>query len=164
MLVYHGSIIEIRKPDINYGRFNLDFGKGFYVTTLQEQAKKWAGRRAIMSDKKPIVSIYEFEINNLNILSFDGYTEEWLDFVVKNRAGALEQYQYDAIYGNIADDDVATVVNDYIRLLKRGRISPTGKQFYLEQLQYSKPNNQYCIATQKGIDKLEFIKTYILEG
>lgn len=59
---------------------------------------------------------------------------------------------------------LATVVNDYIRLLKRGRISSAGKQFYLEQLQYSKPNNQYCIATQKGIAKLAFIKSYTLEG
>lgn len=55
MLVYHGSTIVIEKPDINYGRFNLDFGKGFYATTLQEQAEKWARRRAITSNKKPLV-------------------------------------------------------------------------------------------------------------
>jgi len=164
MLVYHGSIIEIQNPDINYGRFNLDFGKGFYVTTLQVQAEKWAGRRAVMSNEKPIVNIYEFDIYNLDILSFEGYTEEWLDFVVKNRTGVLKRYQYDVVYGNIADDDVATVVNDYIRLLKRGRISSAGKQFYLEQLQYSKPNNQYCITSQKGIEKLKYIKSYIVEN
>ena len=36
MLVYHGSYLEIKKPDIKFGRFNLDFGKGFYVTALIE--------------------------------------------------------------------------------------------------------------------------------
>ena len=46
MLVYHGSYMKIPNPDIGYGRFNLDFGKGFYVTTLQTQADKWARRRA----------------------------------------------------------------------------------------------------------------------
>jgi len=50
MLVYHGSTKEIQKPDLNYGRFNLDFGNGFYVTTISEQAEKWAMRRAMMEN------------------------------------------------------------------------------------------------------------------
>jgi len=29
MIVYHGSTIEIRKPDLKHSRNNLDFGKGF---------------------------------------------------------------------------------------------------------------------------------------
>jgi len=163
MTVYHGSYIEIQKPDLEYGRFNLDFGKGFYVTTLQEQAEKWATRRAIMMNEKPIVNIYKFDDSNLNILLFDGYTEKWLDFVVKNRTGISETHNFDAIYGNIADDDVAAIVNDYIRLLNRGRMSSNGKYFFIEQLQYSKPNNQYCVATQKGIAALNFVKSYTLE-
>ena len=162
MLVYHGSTIEIQTPDIGRGRVNLDFGIGFYVTTLRTQAEKWARRRAKTMRNKPVVSVYEFTIDKLNILSFDGYTEDWLDFVVKNRAGILTSYPYDAIYGNIANDDVATIVNDYIRLIRRGRISSNGKSFYLEQLQYSEPNNQYCVATQNGIEALQFIKSYVV--
>jgi hypothetical protein len=154
--------MEISNPDISYGRFNLDYGQGFYVTRLQAQADKWAHRRAKASKKEPYVSVYEFSINDLDILTLDGYTEKWLEFVVKNRTGTAKTDKYDAIYGNIADDDVATIVNDYIRLLKRGRISQTGKMFYLEQLQYSEPNNQYCIATTRGINALEFVKSYCL--
>ena len=163
MLVYHGSYLEIKNPDINFGRYNLDFGKGFYATILQSQAEKWARRRAKKEKGNPFVNIYEFDIVDLNILSFDGYTEEWLEFVVKNRYGSLKSNPYDAIYGNIANDDVATIVNDYIRLLSMERITNDDKQFYLRQLQYSKPNNQYCIATQKGIEKLKFIESYMLE-
>jgi len=48
VLVYHGSNMEICSPDPGYGRFNLDFGKGFYVTTLQAQAEKWAPRLAFI--------------------------------------------------------------------------------------------------------------------
>jgi hypothetical protein len=44
-----------------------------------------------------------------------------------------------------------------------GRINQEGKRFYLSQLQYSHPNNQYCIATQKGITALKFLKSYKLE-
>ena len=50
------------------------------------------------------------------------YSEKWLDFVVKNRAGESVRHKHDAIFGNIANDDVAAVVNDYMRLLQKGRI------------------------------------------
>jgi len=164
MLVYHGSSVEVKTPDISYGRVKLDFGKGFYVTTLQKQAEKWSWRKAKLEKGKPTVSVYKFNVDSLSILAFDGYSEEWLDFVVRNRAEVLPPVPYDAIYGNIANDDVATVVNDYIRLLRRGRLSDTGKRFYLEQLQYSEPNNQYCITSQKGIDALQFSRSFVLGG
>lgn len=32
MRVYHGSYIEIAKPDIIHSRNKVDFGVGFYVT------------------------------------------------------------------------------------------------------------------------------------
>ena len=32
MIVYHGSTIEVRHPDVNHSYRNLDFGKGFYET------------------------------------------------------------------------------------------------------------------------------------
>ena len=163
MLVYHGSYMEIKKADLNCSRHNLDFGKGFYVTTMREQADKWAVRKGRMSGKTPFVSVYELDVSGLRILTFEGYTVDWLDFVVKNRAEEQNWHGYDAVYGNIADDDVATVINDYMRLLKRGRMTENGKMFYLEQLQYSKPNNQYSIATQKGIEAMTFTESYTVE-
>ncbi|MCL2086986.1 MAG: DUF3990 domain-containing protein [Oscillospiraceae bacterium] len=165
MLVYHGSYLAIPKPILSYGRFNLDFGKGFYVTTLKEQSEKWAERRSILKNKKPIVSVYEFDDSELNVLYFDGYTEEWLDFVVKNRARDVETLNiYDAVFGNIADDDVAATVDDYMSLLSKNRVNADVKRATLYQLTFSKPNNQYCIASQKGIEALNFIKSYETEG
>jgi hypothetical protein len=161
--------MEVVAPDLERGRVKSDFGRGFYVTTLQDQAEKWAKRqtnrakRKKIVEAKPIVSIYEFNIDNLNIFTYDGYTEEWLDFVVKNRSGNFEPHKYDAIHGNIADDDVVTVVNDYMRLLRKERITTKAKAFYLEQLEYSEPNNQYCVATKKGIDSMQFIESYLHE-
>lgn len=163
MLVYHGSYTAIEKPDLAAGRHNLDFGRGYYITTLASQAEKWALRKGQMESKPAMVSVYSFDTSNLNIRYFEGYTAEWLDFVINSRAGTQGCHPYDAIFGNIADDDVAAVVNDYIRLLEKGRITPSGKAFYLEQLQFSKPNDQYCITTQKGIDNLQFIRSYTLE-
>ena len=39
-------------------------------------------------------------------------------------------------------------------------IRSSGKRSYIEQLQYSKPNNQFCIASYKGISSLTFCDNY----
>lgn len=44
MILYHGSYLEISRPDLVHSRANVDFGPGFYVTPLYEQAVKWVGR------------------------------------------------------------------------------------------------------------------------
>lgn len=35
MIVYHGSWLEVKNPDLKHSRSDVDFGKGFYVTPLQ---------------------------------------------------------------------------------------------------------------------------------
>ena len=44
MKVYHGSTAVVENPLVGAGRNNLDFGCGFYVTDLEEQAISWASR------------------------------------------------------------------------------------------------------------------------
>ena len=44
MIFYHGSFLEIARPDLVHSRPNVDFGRGFYVTPLYEQATKWCGK------------------------------------------------------------------------------------------------------------------------
>lgn len=44
MLVYHSSDQCFVSPDVEHSREALDFGKGFYVTRLQDQAEKYANR------------------------------------------------------------------------------------------------------------------------
>ena len=41
MILYHGFNVTIMNPDIVHSRKHLDFGCGFYVTPLREQAEKW---------------------------------------------------------------------------------------------------------------------------
>jgi len=48
MIVYHGSNVVVEKPDVNHSFRPLDFGKGFYVTTVREQAIRWANRKAVV--------------------------------------------------------------------------------------------------------------------
>ncbi len=51
MKVYHASKFIIESPDIYHSRDLLDFGKGFYLTSLVEQAKKYAQRFIFQGDK-----------------------------------------------------------------------------------------------------------------
>lgn len=44
MLLYHGSNIEVSNPQILESDRCLDFGKGFYLTSSFEQAKRWVDR------------------------------------------------------------------------------------------------------------------------
>lgn len=64
--IYHGSIEEVRNPEIRQPNRSLDYGFGFYTTTSYEQAKKWVERR--MKDKGVAVgyiNIYELADNAL---------------------------------------------------------------------------------------------------
>ena len=66
MKLYHGSYISVPKPLTNVGRRELDFGPGFYVTRLREQAERWATRFG-----DGYVNIYEYTDNpDLKILRF----------------------------------------------------------------------------------------------
>ena len=42
MIVYHGSTLCVENPLVGVCRDNLDFGKGFYLTDICEQAISWA--------------------------------------------------------------------------------------------------------------------------
>ena len=44
MIVFHSSPCIVNHPDVSFSRDYLDFGKGFYVTTIEEQARKYARR------------------------------------------------------------------------------------------------------------------------
>lgn len=44
MKLYHGSFVSVSNPLTNVGRRELDFGSGFYVTRLREQAEQAIGQ------------------------------------------------------------------------------------------------------------------------
>jgi len=44
MKLYHGSFTAVTAPSLSLSRDTTDFGKGFYTTTIQSQAEKWAAR------------------------------------------------------------------------------------------------------------------------
>lgn len=152
MKLYHTSNMEVIKPRIECSRNHLDFGKGFYLTSLREQAIKY-GQRFLRKEEDAYLNVYDLneEVRNtFKCKVFDRYDGEWLDYVTACRKG-LPRHEYDVIEGGIADD----LVFDTIDLYFTGIYT---REQALNQLQYKKPNHQVCITNQLLIDKyLKFL-------
>ncbi|OKZ14849.1 MAG: hypothetical protein BHV77_16805 [Bacteroides sp. 43_108] len=109
MIVYHGSIEQVEKPEIREANRALDYGNGFYTTTSEEQAVLWVRRKLKGTGSKGYVNIYEWNeasSSHLNVLHFKGATEEWLDFVMGNRMDMNYHHAYDIVWGPVANDRV----------------------------------------------------------
>lgn len=150
LTVYHGSTQSVESPVCAFGRTRLDFGQGFYLTDIKEQAARWAKALADKRGMQPVLNIYT--LDRERILSegrckiFTSYNDEWLDFIVANRRGENIAAQYDYIEGGIANDRVIDTVNLYIQgLIDSGTA--------LQQLAFYKPNNQICLLNQSLTDK-----------
>lgn len=147
MIVYHGSNIIVDKPSILFSRENLDFGKGFYVTEIEEQAISWA-RRYMKEKGKSYVSKYNLQdkvYDECNVLKFENYSEGWLDYIVKCRNGYIDN-EHDMILGCVANDRVFNTCELFFKKL-------IDKKTAIERLKYEQNNNQICIKKQSLIEK-----------
>ncbi|MDO5397791.1 MAG: DUF3990 domain-containing protein [bacterium] len=147
MIVYHGSYIEIPKPDVAHSRVNVDFGRGFYITPLLEQARKWCLKFKV---KKGTAVVSEYELDDAafekcKVLHFNDYSEEWLEFVMDCRRGN-DKTDYEIIIGGVANDKVFNTVE----LFFDGLIDKTEA---LKRLKYEKPNLQIAVRTQEVLNK-----------
>ena len=80
--VFHGSYTEVATPLVKLGRSKVDFGQGFYVTKLQQQAEAWARVMAERKGKKAkaVVSVFSLDMDGLMSSNFRIKTFEamWL--------------------------------------------------------------------------------------
>ena len=153
MKVYHSSNMVVEHPDIQHSRKYLDFGRGFYMTTLYEQAERYAqlfkrrGQQAWLNTYE-----LEFEAGSWNVLRFETYDKQWLDFVAQCRDGK-DVGDYDLVVGGIANDKVILTLDRYFS----GEIS---QEEALGMLRFEKPNIQYCIRSERMLKEcLTYIKS-----
>jgi hypothetical protein len=151
--LYHGSNVEIETINLDKCSPYKDFGKGFYLTDIKEQAKQMAVRRTrIAGEGKPTVTAYSFderllENSSLQVKLFDTPSKEWALFILANRKG-LMQLVYDIVIGPIADDGVVFQLERYMhRLITLDTL--------VEELTYRKLNRQYFFGTELSISKLQ---------
>ena len=153
MKLYHSSNVVVEHPDILHSRKYLDFGRGFYLTSIYEQAVRYA-QRFKRRGQEAWLNVYDFSMNEESkwkILRFDSYDKRWLDFVAQCRDGQ-DVGEYDMVIGGIANDRVIITLDRYFA----GEIS---LEDALGILKYENPNIQYCIRSEKMLKEcLTYIK------
>ena len=143
----------VEHPDTQHSRKYLDFGRGFYLTTIHEQAVRYA-QRFKRRGQSAWLNIYELSdhLEPWNIKKFESYDKEWLDFVAKCRNGE-NVGNYDMVIGGIANDRVILTLDRYFA----GELS---QEETLGLLKFERPNIQYCIRSEKMLkESLTYIKS-----
>lgn len=156
MRLYHTSTVIVKQPDIVHSRKYLDFGQGFYLTSIYDQAVRYAER--FKRRQRPAwLNVYELadQLDGWKILRFDAYDKTWLDFISICRAGE-DHTDYDMVVGGIANDRVILTLDRYF-----------AKEILQEEalglLKFEKPNIQYCIRSEKMLREcLTFIESRAL--
>jgi hypothetical protein len=181
-VVYHGttshrnqylSLTNISTISLTKGNPRTDFGQGFYVTSVYEQALAFARCRAnFANDRKttplsfdrPI--ILKYQLNTEDMKKFNGIilssaNEQWAEFIFNNRVGEkwvmsswhnLKQ-TYNYVYGHVADGKVARLATQY----KYDRVDL--KQFCQEiQPKFPSKNDQLSFHIVTILGCLEFLE------
>lgn len=153
MIIYHGSDHIIRKPLLELGKEDNDYGKGFYTTEDKEKANAWA---VTNGNDHAYCNTYEIDPEKLNILRLDQRGPlAWIAEVVFHRGTISQEAQttaslfvpkykldtsaFDAIVGYRADDSYTQIVDAFLlnqisadevdHLFRKGRL---GTQFFLK--------------------------------
>lgn len=154
MKIYHGGLEIVNVPEIRKPNRTLDYGSGFYTTTSFDQAKDWVIRRIKENKVKTgYVNIYELDQNqteSLNCLIFDKPTDEWVDFVMKNRTQKDFNHNYDIVYGPVANDRVYAA----FALFEGGVLN---KQELIAELKTYKLVDQYLFHTVDSLKAISFV-------
>ncbi len=178
-IVYHGttsydkqylSLTNINTIDLTKGNKKVDFGQGFYVTSIYKQVLAFARYRAnFVNDdavklERPIIIKYQLDVDLMKEFkgkNFPYPNEQWAEFVFNNRVGEkfvisnshnIDQ-KYDYVYGHVADGKVATVANRY-------KYDKLDISWFCQQLQpkFPRENEQLSFHTRRTLAGLKFLE------
>ncbi|MBR5970918.1 MAG: DUF3990 domain-containing protein [Lachnospiraceae bacterium] len=167
MRLYHGSNTVIDTIDLSKGRPNKDFGRGFYVTTIKEQAEKMARRVVRIYGGEPYVTVFEFDekriaATGISCRRFDRPTKEWALFVINNRNRHFEvvaspecniDNKYEIVIGPVANDDLALL----FRQFAGGFITV---EELTEEMKYKELTLQYSFHSERAVGLLNKVEDY----
>ncbi len=166
MILFHGSTVEVVRPQIIVSDIGRDFGPAFYTTGIKTQSERWAVRRARFARKggreetPAVVSVYEFDevaaLSELKCKRFSGVSMEWLDMVVACRSRLSYRHGYDLMFGKVANDKVGETVSYVV-----AGVMP--KEMAIEQLKFQQINDQIAFCTPESLRFLRFVRSYELD-
>lgn len=167
MKLYHGSNIQIDSINLAMCRPYKDFGTGFYLTDMKEQAEKMAVRVSKIYGGTPILNAFDIQddfklLPDIRIKDFgEQTTEDWAKFVMNNRNRAFvdikdalcnRDNKYDIVIGPVADDNMALLFRQYENEI-------IDFQTLLNGMIYKKTSSQYSFHTEKSIKLLRKVSS-----
>jgi len=172
IILYHGSYCIVDRIDLSKCYRGKDFGRGFYLTTSYEQARKFvklsvknAVNVGIMKETSAYgyVNSYQFHMDDaINEYDFQKADVNWLHFVAGNRDEELfhemiEKFEkYNIVGGKIANDRTAATLSQYVN----GIFGIPGEQeaddITIRLLLPNRLENQYCFRSESAIACLHF--------
>ena len=166
MRLYHGSNLDIKEINLAMCRPYKDFGQGFYLTVIREQAENMARRVAMLYGGEAVLNQYDLDEKSLmgkdlKIKNFGVKTsEEWARFVKNNRNRKFTDVsspesnmdnKYDIVIGPIANDAMAVLFRQY----ENGMID---FDTMLKGMEYKETTNQYSFHTEKAVQLLKKVE------
>jgi len=152
MRVFHGTNCLFESVDMSKSKDRRDFGRGFYTTTIKEQAESWA--QAVFDRYGGEGGfVYEFEFepdSSLNIMRFEEADKEWLEFVAANRNERRVWHGFDVVIGPVANDKTNRTIALYIAGIYTSDVA-------LGLLRHNKLNDQVSFHTEKALSFLTMI-------
>ena len=177
MVLYHGSYMPVEHIDLGRCSVGKDFGRGFYVTTDLEQARRFIPNsiRKARQDGKitgeqtfGYVSTFVFHGNpkDFQYYDFPNADEAWLRFVVSNRGSffASEEIPFiqdkrltsaEIISGKVANDNTNMVIDAYLGGVYGPLNDPMSIATALRLLRPEYLKDQFCFLTQHAINCLK---------
>jgi len=150
MILYHGSNQNFNNVDLSKSKNRRDFGKGFYTTTIREQALQWGYNMFNRFDGEGIF-LYEFDFlpsDDLKSKLFSEISDEWFDFILSNRISNNLQHDFDFVQGPVANDKTILTITGFIDGIFT-------REEAMRRLRYSKANDQVSLHTERAISLLK---------
>lgn len=166
IILCHGSQEIVRKPKLELGKKNNDFGQGFYCTKIIERGKEWACKESLFG----ILNKYELELDGLKILDLTRVKYPcltWISLLICNRkfdkdndadlvANRINELfgidikDYDVIIGYRADDSYFSFAQSFL-----SNSLPVQLLSYV--LNLGQLGLQFVLKSKKAFNQIKFV-------
>jgi hypothetical protein len=152
IILYHGTNVKFDVVDLKHSKDKRDFGRGFYTTTIKEQAFNWAENMYIRyGGEGQYVMKFRLKLSeDLSTKVFCGLTKDWLTMIKNNRLLGGTQHDYDIVIGPVADDNTIRTVSLFVAGIYNEDIA-------IDRLRPYEPHDQVSLHTQQALLYLEFL-------
>ena len=178
--LFHGSYAGIEQVDLAQCSDGKDFGRGFYLTSDEAQARRFVRlslRKAIREGRindgrnYGFVSVFRFRtLSSMNVYTFETANHLWLQFVAMNRLDKSTHFEYpallrqisgcDLIIGKVANDQTNATITAYLSGAYGDLDDPNAISFAVSRLRTDRLTDQFCFRSEHGIQALECMEVY----